>query len=214
MIYIVRHGETEYNREGRLQGWIDASLNDCGIELARETGRGMKSEGIRFDAAFSSPLIRARRTAELILHETGSECGLIIDERLKEIHMGCFEGRKFRGEECEVDRELIQSFFGEPSPELSFPGGESIRDVMDRTRGFLREIAADADRAVLAVTHGCALRCMLNSLYDEPEHFWHGHVPYNCCVNIIEYAEGELKLTGDDIIYYGTELCIDRYAGK
>ena len=52
---------------------------------------------------------------------------------------------------------------------------------------------------------------MLNFIYDNPDDFWHGHVPYNCVVNIVEAANGEINLVGDDVIYYDKRFCVDRY---
>jgi broad specificity phosphatase PhoE len=72
-IYVIRHGETGANKEGRLQGWLDEPLNDLGIKLAVETGEALK--GIKFAAAFSSPLIRARPgTLPTALRRSGRGC--------------------------------------------------------------------------------------------------------------------------------------------
>ncbi len=70
LIYVVRHGETNANTEGYLQGQSDDSLNENGRRLAVVTGRAM--QGIRFDACISSPLSRASETAEIILRESGN----------------------------------------------------------------------------------------------------------------------------------------------
>ncbi len=215
-IYIVRHGETRSNKEGRLQGWINDPLNEMGIKLAEETGKGMNAEGIKFDAAFSSPLVRAKETAEIILNELGSDINIQTDERIKEIGMGDFEGKKFKPGECEVDPETIKTFFYKPESTLRFPDGESIADVMNRTQDFLTELAdkmsAGEYENVLVATHGCALRCMLNMLYDDKTSLWQGRVPYNCCVNIIEVHEDGMTLVAEDVIYYDKSLCVDRYA--
>jgi len=209
-IYIVRHGETRSNVEGRLQGWADDVLNEMGIKLAEETGKAMR--GMRFDAVFSYPLSRAYHTAEIILRESGNRVPIEIDERVKEINVGSFEGKKFRSGECEVDPVQVRAFFTDPLPMPAFPNGESVRDVMARSRAFLEEIAARDYETVLVTTHGCALRCMLNFLYENKGDFWHGHVPYNCCVNVVEAKDGELKLVKDDIILYDPDLCVNRYA--
>ena len=208
-IYIIRHGETRSNEQGRLQGWSNDPLNEMGIRLAEETGRAMK--GMHFDAVFSSSLARAKQTAEIILHEIGSEAGIQIDDRVKEICMGDFEGKCFRPGECEVDPELVKKFFVDPVAAPAFPNGESVIDVMNRTQEFLREIAGRDYKTVLVSTHGCALRCMLNFLYDDPTDFWHGHVPYNCCVNVVEAEGGVIRLIEDDMILYDKSLCVDRY---
>ena len=88
-LYIVRHGETKWNRERRLQGSTDVELNDKGIALAKSTGKALAE--VPFRRAFSSPLKRAVVTAKLILGER--QTPLILDERLKEISFGNWEGR-------------------------------------------------------------------------------------------------------------------------
>lgn len=202
-IYIVRHGETEANKKGYLQGWSNDPLNENGILLAQLTGRGMK--GIRFDHCISSPLSRAKETAEIILRESGNSIPVSFDDRIKEMNFGSYERMDIRDEK-------IVRFLKEPDVNFKFPKGESATELMIRTQEFLKElIAKDDDKTYLVSTHGCALRAMLNFLYDNPDDFWHGHVPYNCCVNIIEANDGAPTLISDDKIYYGQELAIDRY---
>jgi len=209
-IYIVRHGETKSNEQGRLQGWTNDQLNDMGVLLAKETGKAMKK--IRFDAVFSSSLVRAYNTAEIILRESGNNNTIVIDDRVKEINMGNFEGKKFKPGECEVDPAAVKQFFIDPIATHGFPNGESVRDVMVRSQEFLKEVAKKDYETVLVATHGCALRCMLNFLYENPSDFWHGHVPYNCCINVVEAKDGKLQLVDDDVILYDKNLCVDRYA--
>ena len=79
--YIVRHGETKANVDGYLQGWSNDPLNENGIRLAVITGQAMKD--IKFDYCISSPLIRARETAEIILRESGNEILIQTDDRIK-----------------------------------------------------------------------------------------------------------------------------------
>ena len=202
-IYIVRHGETEANKNGYLQGWTDVPLNENGRFIAELTGRGMKD--IRFDHCFSSPLIRAKETAEILLRESGNSVSVSFDDRIKEMNFGSFEGMSVR------DEKLIR-FLKEPNVDYKFPDGESFREVMKRTQEFLKAlIAKDDDKTYLVSTHGCALRAMLNFLYEDKDDYWHGHVPYNCCVNIIEVKNGTATLITDDIIYYDPKLAIDRY---
>ena len=202
-IYIVRHGETNANSDGYLQGWSNDPLNDNGRILAEITGQEMK--GIRFDCCISSPLSRAKETAKIILRETGNDIPIEFDDRIKEINFGILERITIR------DAEATQ-FLQHPIIDYKFPNGESISDVMRRTQGFLKElISKNDDKAYLVSTHGCALRAMLNFLYSDPFDFWHGHVPYNCCVNIIDVNNGSVHLIADDKIYYGQELVIDRY---
>ena len=208
-IYIIRHGETNANKEGRMQGQSDWELNDFGIRLAEETGRALK--GVHFDAAFSSTLKRAEHTARIILKESGNNCPVFFDNRVIEINMGNYEGKRFRGPDDGIDPMLTKQFFDDPIHAPSFPQGEDVIQVMARTQEFLKELAQKDYDTVLVSTHGCALRAMLNFLYEDKNDFWHGHVPYNCVINIVESSNGQLALTGDDIVLYSQDLCVDRY---
>ena len=207
-IYVVRHGETDLNAKKVMQGWLDEPLNWNGRELAALTGQAMKAEGIRFDECISSPLRRAKETVEIILRESGNDIPVVTDDRIREINFGEMEGRQLS--EMGEDGPL---FFSDPFSFAGASGGERIRDVCERTQAFLKElIIRDDGKTYLVGIHGCALRAMLNFLYEDPDDFWHGHVPYNCAVNIIEAENGHAKLAADDKIYYPAEFIVDRYA--
>lgn len=211
LIYVVRHGETRSNVEGFLQGWTNDPLNENGVKLAEVTGKGMR--GIKFDYCISSPLIRARQTAEIILRETGNNTPIFFDDRIKEINMGNWERKKFRPGEREIDEHEVKMFFTDPFHFAGCPGGENIQQVCERTQEFLKElIARDDGRIYLITTHGFALRGMLNFLYEDPSDYWHGHVPYNCAVNIIEVKNGIGRLIADDKVYYDLGDVVDQYA--
>ena len=206
LIYIIRHGETDLNVKGVLQGWVDEPLNESGMRLARITGE--KMGGIRFDGCFSSPLQRAAETARIVLEASGNDLPIQYDDRLREISFGEAEGRH-RSTLGEQGRR----FFEEPFRYEPFPGGESIRQVCARTQSFLKELLLrDDGKTYLLSTHGCALRAMLNYLYEDPSDFWHVHVPYNCAVSIVEGRNGRGRLIGDDVIYYDRSQIVDRYA--
>jgi len=211
-IYIIRHGETVWNTEGKLQGSNDLELNENGILLAELTGREMK--GIHFDEAFTSPLLRAKRTASIVLKESdNTDTPLHVDKRLIEVNMGEWEGVKFRFTENTLDKEIGRYVFGNPSMNFQFPGGELIQHVADRTQNFLKELAArNDDKTYLVSMHGFALRAMLNFLYEDKDNFWQGHVPYNCAVNIIEAKDGEIKLIEADKVYYDKDKIKDYYS--
>lgn len=206
LIYIIRHGETDLNVKGILQGWLDEPLNGNGRKLATITGREMRN--IHFDECISSPLIRAKETVELILQESGNDIPVLTDDRIKEIYFGDMEGKQL----SEMGLPGIL-FFTDPFSFVGFPDGERIQDICNRTQSFLKTlINRDDEKTYLIGTHGCALRAMLNFLYDDPNDFWHAHVPYNCCVNIVEVRNGQVKLIADDKVYYDRKYCIDQYA--
>ena len=208
LIYVVRHGETRSNVEGRLQGQSNDELNENGVRLAAVTGQGMR--GIHFDECITSPLVRARDTAKLILQESGNgSTPVLYDDRLKEISFGIYEGKRIG---VDVPLDIMKDFLHDPFHYEGVEGGETVLQVCSRTQEFLRELAArDDGKTYLVATHGCALRCMLNMLYDDPSDFWQGRVPYNCSVNKIEANAGELKLVEMDKVYYDLAETVDRY---
>ena len=202
-IYIIRHGETNLNIDGVLQGWLDEPLNENGRYLATVTGREMQK--LRFDYCISSPLIRAKETAEIILRESQNDIPIIYDDRIREISFGMREGTK-------LSKNEAQLFFTKPFAFGSFPDGESVSDVCERTQDFLKElINRDDEKTYLISTHGCAVRAMLNMFYEDPTDYWHGHVPYNCVVNVVEVKDGKAELIVEDKIYYDQKYCIDHY---
>ena len=85
-IYVLRHGETALNAKGVMQGLLNEPLNQNGRALAVLTGQGMR--GIHFDGCISSPLVRAKETAEIILRESGNDIPITVDERVREINFG------------------------------------------------------------------------------------------------------------------------------
>ena len=89
-LYLVRHGETDWNAAGRLLSFTDAPLNGRGE--AQASALALELAGVRWDRAVSSPLVRARRTAELVLNASAGAPVLEVDERLREVDFGPYEG--------------------------------------------------------------------------------------------------------------------------
>ena len=212
-IYCIRHGETEANKTNRLQGSHNWPLNEYGIKLAEITGNNMK--GIKFDVCFSSPLDRAKQTAEIILKNSGNENVVIkYDERIKEINLGIYEGKKIIPNELEVPLLKILTFKYNPFLSGRFKNGETAREVCKRTQSFLKELSKMNYENVLVSTHGFAMRAMLNMLEKNKFNFWQGRVPYNCSVCIVDVIDGKMKLIERDKIYYDSKYLIDRFDFK
>lgn len=204
-IYILRHGETTLNAKGVMQGRLDEPLNDSGRELALITGRALK--GIHFDYCISSPLSRARETAQIILKESQNILPIDIDERIIEIDFGDLEGKKI----TEMGEDGLKFYF-EPLKFKGFPNGETVLEVCKRTQEFLKElIAKDDNKTYLISTHGCAMRAMINYLLDDKEDYWIGHAPYNCSFTIIESKKGKTSIIEIDKVYYDPSLIVDRF---
>ena len=204
-LYIIRHGETDLNAKSVMQGWVDPPINRSGRELAALTGQAMRD--IRFDRCISSPLSRARETAEIVLRESGNEIPITTDDRIREMSCGDIEEKSI----TEMG-DAARLFFVDPFRFPGFPNGETIQDLCSRTQEFFRELtAADDGKTYLISTHGCAMRAMLNYLFDNPSDYWRGHAPYNCAVCIVEADGVTPRVTELDKVYYDQSLIVDHY---
>ena len=155
-IWLARHGETEANAEGRVQGSIDPPLSDRGREQARELARAVASKGIR--TLYTSQLRRARQTADAVAEVTGLEPK--VDPRLAESHRGEWEGRLHSEIRQEDGDGWLASFDGRSG--FRFPGGESVEEHGERVRAALTEIARGPLPA-LVVCHGGSIRRALEA---------------------------------------------------
>lgn len=209
-LYIIRHGETEWNVEGRLQGQTDIPLNENGVRLAKVTAENMRD--IPLDLGITSPLGRARHTAELVLE--GRKIPLIEDKRLMEISFGSWEGLGCRKNNFEIPSDSFMDFYVDPLNFKGAPDGESIAELCVRMNGFWEDILSNPeyqDKNILLASHGCAVRALLHRVYEDKTDFWRGKVPPNCSVNIVDVVDGKLTLVEEDKIYYNKEDCVDFY---
>ena len=200
LIYIVRHGLTEWNKLKKLQGAADVPLAKEGILLAEKTGEALKN--VKFDICFTSPLSRARQTAECVLGDRNVP--IIPDKRIQEINFGDLEGSCVRDAEGNYIDPQVEMFFRDPVNFKRPENGEDIFDVIARTKDFWEEKTSDpslTDKTVLVASHGCAVRALLQNIYHDPENFWHGCVPPNCCVNLVEVKNGKTVLLEEDKVY-------------
>lgn len=216
ILYVIRHGETRLNKEGRLQGWTDEPLNENGEELARITGEALKK--VPFDLVITSPLRRAKRTGELVVLPSenyyGKEVPVLEDWRLKELRWGSWEGLGCLADNFEIPSDNFDSFYEDAFHFEGAPDGESMQDVCKRADEFFQELIHNPsyqDKVILISTHGCTMRAMLNPAYEDKSSFWQEHVPYNCAVNIVEVKNGEAHVKGRDRIFYDESLCFDNY---
>lgn len=200
LIYIVRHGITEWNKLKKLQGAADVPLAKEGILLAQKTGEALKD--VKFDICFTSPLSRARQTAECVLGDRNIP--IIPDKRIQEINFGVLEGDQVRDPEGNYIDPQIEIFFKDPVNFKRPQNGENVFDVIARTKDFWEEKTTDpslADKTILVASHGCAVRALLQNIYHDPKNFWHGSVPPNCCINLVEVKDGKTTLLEEDKVY-------------
>jgi len=150
MILLVRHGETFWNREARIQGHMESDLTPLGERQAAAMA-GLVADLVRREDGdwrlVSSPIGRARRTAGMVADATGLP--VEVDPRLAEIACGAWEG-KLRADVAHHHPEMFKTrewFFGAP-------GGETFEDVMARAQDWLGSLAPEPGRRVIAVSHG------------------------------------------------------------
>jgi 2,3-bisphosphoglycerate-dependent phosphoglycerate mutase len=163
LLVLVRHGQSDWNLKNLFTGWRDVDLTDKGVNEAREAGRKLKAQGIKFDVAFTSALKRAQRTLDLMLTELGqTTIPVFRDQALNERDYGDLVGlnkddaRKKWGEE--------QVHIWRRSYDVAPPGGESLRDTAARVLPYyIREILPRVLRGerVLVAAHGNSLRALV-----------------------------------------------------
>ena len=170
MLYIMRHGKTEWNMQHRLQGRTDIPLNDVGIQMATDAREQYKA--VHFDVCYCSPLIRARKTAEILLQYRNVP--IIPDERLVEMGFGIYEGKANCFEEPDCPVNII---FQHPEQYTASVGGaESFEELYARTGDFLKNTVApllQSKKDVLIIGHGAMNSCMFSQVQNRPlKDFW------------------------------------------
>lgn len=192
VLYLVRHGETDYNRDGIVQGsGIDSVLNETGRTQAQALAERL--EGRSVDAVYASTLRRAKQTAAVAArpHEPVSKTFL---RDLEEISWGIFEGEAPSPARDEA-MQAVKDRWRAGDYDHAMQGGESIRDVQARAlRAMEHVVTREAGRTVLVVAHGRYLRILLASVLEDytlADMHRLGHA--NTCVNRIEYQNGGFR---------------------
>jgi broad specificity phosphatase PhoE len=162
MIYLVRHGQTVFNAEGRLQGHVDSPLTELGRDQARQAGAALArlTDGGTGWRIISSPLGRAQDTAEAIRQALGAPA-IETDDRLIELSWGEWDGR-LRAEMRASNPEA----FGDSGWSFRVPKGEPFEAVAGRMRSWLADLPPEPQRRIIAVSHGVAGR-VLRGVYAD-----------------------------------------------
>ncbi|MGH8632293.1 MAG: histidine phosphatase family protein [Burkholderiales bacterium] len=186
---LVRHGETAWNAEHRVQGQLDVPLNEFGRAQAQAVAQALAGE--RFDAIYSSDLSRARETAEPVSKLLAMR--VILDPGLRERHYGIFESLTY----AEVKRRYPEDYarFEARDPDFDFRTGESLRAFFDRVT---RCIAALAERhaggSILVFTHGGNLDKLYRHVTGLPLSAPRDFSIPNCGINRIEASAGAWRI--------------------
>ena len=169
IIYVARHGETDWNREGRYQGRQESDLTETGRRQARAFAASLHGRPI--DAVISSSLRRCRQSAEPLADSLSQP--VRVDDRLIEIDHGTWEGH-LRGEIAVRDAERFMAWQHEPQT-VTFVGGESPADVRERWRAFASALSGYDEVAV--VTHDVLVRiAILDATGRDVDRLWEPRV--------------------------------------
>lgn len=199
-LYLVRHGQTDYSAHNRFCGSVDPPLNDIGHAMAEALGKRYgagPSPGERWSAIYASQLLRARQTAEPTAR--GAGIGLTIDEGLREIAYGEWEGRP----EADVQREDPERFaaWAAHPGRIAPPGGESGYAIAARAVAAVERIrAAHKDGKVLVVSHKATLRVLVCALMGVDVDLFRTRIAQKtCAVSIIDFKSTGplLQVLGD-----------------
>lgn len=176
-LVLLRHGESEWNKENKFTGFTDVDLSPTGIEEAKSAGQSLKN--IKFDAVFTSTLKRAYNTASLAMTEAGQQHDFVKHDDLRERDYGDLTG---------LNKDEMRKKFGEEqvhiwrrSYDVQPPNGESLKDVVDRVRPYYKaniEPLLKEGKNVLIAAHGNTLRAMLIILEENtPENINSAEIP-------------------------------------
>jgi probable phosphoglycerate mutase len=187
-IYLIRHGETEFNRLGVFRGRLEVDLNEVGLKQAGETGRALVGQGI--ESVVTSPLKRAVVTARTISETLGIEYE--IEEAFNNINLGSWQGIPKKKVEKDYPEEW-KKWTTEPE-HLVVPGGESVEDVKRRASARLREIVEARQGIFALVTHRSVIKVLAAYMLDvSPPYFWKFYVD-NAAYSVFEYSGREFTL--------------------
>lgn len=180
-LYVVRHGETEWNNERRLQGRLDVPLNETGLVQARALARHF--EGRRLARVLTSPLRRALTTATMIAE--AANCPLERANELIEIHHGIWQGLTVDEIETRYP-DVWGSWSARPSQTYP-PGAESLSAVLGRVRVLLQRLTRGGDTCL--VTHGVVSQAIVVQLLGlEPDSLF-TNTQANACINVFDIEE-------------------------
>lgn len=188
-IFLIRHGETEWNRQGRIQGHSNIKLSTEGIHQAQMLAK--YSPFMRIDAVYSSDLTRAFDTARVLAVKFNLEVHMVPE--LREVNFGYWEG-KLIADLVQMFPDDFGKFFTDPE-RCHPPQGETFLQCQARALNALNKIiAAHDDHNVVIVTHGAVIRLIICAALDIPIHKMWAISQSNMAVNILRVDDGEFTV--------------------
>jgi 2,3-bisphosphoglycerate-dependent phosphoglycerate mutase len=160
---LLRHGQSDWNLKNLFTGWRDVDLTEKGVEEARAAGVKLKAQGLRFDVAFTSKLVRAQRTLDLVLDEMGqTSIPVLKDQALNERDYGDLAG--LNKDDARAKWGAEQVLVWRRSYDVAPPGGESLKDTAARVLPYyIQDVLPRVLRGenVIVVAHGNSLRALV-----------------------------------------------------
>ena len=204
-LVLVRHGETDWNVEGRIQGHLDIPLNEVGLAQAASLGNRLRREA--FEAIYSSDLSRAYLTASPAV--ANPDKVILRDRRLRERHLGVLQG--LTGEEAITRQAMAWQAFKSRDADLALAGGESLGEFSGRVVGFVEDMREKHfGQRVLVVTHGGVLDAAYRHATGMALGAARDFPIYNASVNVISHDTGRWKVDSwGDISHLPQELALD-----
>lgn len=190
-VYLTRHGQTQWNEEGRMQGWNDSPLTELGVKQAQWLRDRL--EEIHIDKIYSSSSGRAYRTAEIINENKKVE--LVREDELRELNLGEFQGLN----QEEIQRRYAEQYYNYwNKPELYKPvgDGETIEELIDRVKKVIMKIIMEnKGKNILVVTHTMPIKALLCNLENIPiKDFWMEPYIKQTSLTTIEFNDNKHKI--------------------
>lgn len=185
-IYLLRHGETEENKNKFYYGKLDVSLNENGKIQAKKVKEFLRE--INFDIVYTSERSRTKETAGLVVG--GKYDKFVVDKRINEMDFGDFEGKGY----IEIQKQYPKEYetWNNNWKEFSPPGGESYMNFYKRVREFMEQLLKQDNENVLIVTHGGIIRTIFcYVLGGKLDNFWK-FSSHNCDLSLIKYEYGNI----------------------
>ncbi|MFC0228798.1 2,3-diphosphoglycerate-dependent phosphoglycerate mutase GpmB [Serratia aquatilis] len=190
-VYLVRHGETEWNAARRIQGQSDSPLTAKGEHQAHLVGKRVSREGITH--VITSDLGRTRRTAQIIADACG--CDVIEDVRLRELHMGVLEERLI--DSLTPQEEQWRKRMVDGTADGRIPQGESMLELGARMRAALEScLALPQGSKPLIVSHGIALGCLISTVLGLPAYAERRMRLRNCSLSRVDHQQSQWLASG------------------
>jgi probable phosphoglycerate mutase len=188
-IYITRHGNTEWNKIGKMQGWKNSPLSDEGIKNAKNLGERLKE--IDFDIAYCSTLDRTFETLNYIKGDRNFP--IERKEEIKEMGFGIWEGMFH--EHIEEIYPTQRNYFWH-QPHLYKPvNGETFESIFERTKTFLEEITNSNYENILVVTHAVTLKTIMSIIKNTPlENLWSPPYIKDTSLTLVEYTDNQFNV--------------------